>query len=400
MSCFAPQTGTGFLEATLANLDCQAQVIGEGGYQTLSSPGSPLSLVLSLLLALFVAIIGVRFLSGRSLGVDEWISSALKIGIVLALATSWPAFKTSIYDVILKAPSELATSIGRASALPGSDGGLPSRLQAVDNGIMALVAAGSGRLDNASQRPTDAIASPVADNSAFGWGKTLFVSSIIGSFGLLRLGGGLFLALAPLFAGFLLFDGTRFLFFGWVKALIAIALGSLGLAVLLGVQLAIMEPWLSQVLALRTLRIATLSAPFELLALSLSFALVMIGLFALILRIAFASTVIRKVQAFVERTAQNLNQETSIWRPATPEASQALSNRGRAQMIAHSLRQTQRSEGHSGFGSGQRSGEPSRAALVMGDRSTSEIRTLVPLGRTYPAPSRRVSGQSMKRKSA
>jgi type IV secretion system protein VirB6 len=88
------------------------------------------------------------------------------------------------------------------------------------------------------------------------------VSSIIGSFGLLRLAGGLFLALAPLFAGFLLFEATRFLFLGWLRALIAVALGSVGIAIVLGVELAIIEPWLTQVLSLRTARITTLAAPF------------------------------------------------------------------------------------------------------------------------------------------
>ncbi len=398
MSCIAPATGTGFLQATLANLDCQAQTIGEGGYQALSAAGSPLALALSLLLALFVAIIGLRFLMGRPLGVEEWVSSALKVGFVLALAASWPAYKIVVYDLVLKAPAEVAGSIGRASALPGSEGGLAARLQGIDNGIMALVEAGSGRLDLAAARPTDAIAPPVTDNSALGWGKTLFVSSVIGSFGLLRLGGGLFLALAPLFAGFLLFDGTRFLFFGWLKALIAIALGSLGLAIILGVQLAIMEPWLSQVLALRASRIATLSAPFELFALSLSFALVMIGLFALVLRVAFALTVIMKVQAMVERAAMSLQQEASTWRPAMSETSQALNEQSRAQMVAQSLRQTLSLDGQGGGGSTQSNSAPSRAALVMGDRNAPEASASVPLGRTYPAPSRRVSNQALRRK--
>ena len=52
MNCAAPPTGSGFLAATLAHLDCQAQNIGAAGYQALSSPGSPLSLALTALLAI------------------------------------------------------------------------------------------------------------------------------------------------------------------------------------------------------------------------------------------------------------------------------------------------------------------------------------------------------------
>jgi type IV secretion system protein VirB6 len=397
MSCVAPPTGLGFLVATLANLDCQAQTIGGAGYQALASPGSPLSFALTALLSIFVAVVGMRFLTGRPLGIDEWVASALKIGFVLALAASWPAYKTVVYDLVLKGPAEISGSVGRASALPGSNGGLAGRLQGVDNGIMALVVAGSGRLDISSRTPAGAIAPPVADDTGLGWGKTLFVGSIIGSFGLLRLAGGIFLALAPLFAGFLLFEATRFLFFGWLRSLIAIAIGSIGLAILLGVQLAIIEPWLSQVLALRAARVATLSAPFELLALTFAFSLAMLGMFVLSLRIAFASAAVIKVTAVIERAAQGLLNEPAIWQPAVAGAKDNLTERTRAQEIAQSLKQTV-SRGAQTSGSGDGGSFPSRNIAVSNGRSATEAGTQIPLGRSYPAPSRRLSNQALKRK--
>jgi type IV secretion system protein VirB6 len=399
MSCVAPPTGSGFLAATLANLDCQAQTIGEAGYQALASPGSPLSLALTALLTIFVAIIGFRFLTGRPYGVDEWVAAAFKIGFVLALTASWPAYRTVVYDVVLNGPAEISGSIGRASALPGSDGGLAVRLQGVDNGIMALVVAGSGKLDIASRTPTGAVAPPLADDTGLGWGKTLFVSSIIGSFGLLRLAGGIFLALAPLFAGFLLFEATRFLFFGWLRSLIAIAIGSIGLAIVLGVQLAIIEPWLSQVLALRAARVATLSAPFELLALTLAFSLAMLGMFALSLRIAFASSIVTKVQAVIERAAHGFQSETTAWRPALAVANDNLAERTRAQEIAQSLKQTIGRDAQAA-GSSNGGNSPNRSMVVATGRNTSETSPHIPLGRSYPAPSRRVGNPALKRKPA
>lgn len=397
MTCIAPPTGPGFLGSTLANLDCQAQTIGEAGYQALASPGSPLSFALTALLAIFVAIIGLRFLSGRALGVAEWISSALKVGFVLALAASWPAYRTVVYDVVLKGPAEISGSIGRASALPGSAGGLTARLAGVDNGIMALVVAGSGRLDISSRTPEGAVAPPLADDTALGLGKTLFVSSIIGSFAVLRLGGGLFLALAPLFAGFLLFEATRFLFFGWLRSLIAIAIGSLGLAIVLGVELAIIEPWLSQVLALRAARIATLSAPFELLALTLAFSFAMLGVFALALRIGFASAAVTKVQAIIQQAAQGLQNDAAAWRPAPSENQDSLASRTRAQEVAQSVKQSLDRDVRNVGGTGPNSGSPTRAALIGGQRDITEANSHIPLGRSYPTPSRRVSSQALKR---
>ena len=287
----------------------------------------------------------------------------------------------------------------RSSALPGSDGGLAARLQGVDNGIMMLVEAGSGRLDVSSQRPAGAVAPPLADDTALGWGKTLFVSSIIGSFGLLRLAGGLFLALAPLFAGFLLFEATRFLFFGWLRSLIAIAISSLGIAIVLGVELAIIEPWLTQVLSLRAARVATLSAPFELLALTLAFALAMFGMLALAVRISFATAAVTKLEAVIERTAQSLQSDFAV-----PQANPAR-NRGssgdasRAQVVAQSVSQSKRRENGAIISSGS-SALPNRGPMSSGPIARQENNFQTPLGRGYPAASRRVNSQSFKRNPA
>ncbi len=399
MNCAGPPTGSGFLAATLAHLDCQAQNIGEAGYQAVSSPGSPLQLALTALLAIFVALIGLRYLTNRPLGVDEWVSGALKVGFVLALAASWPAYRTAVYDLVLKGPAEISGSIGRASALPGSDGGLVARLQGLDIGIMKLVEAGSGRLDITSRRPKGEIAPPLADDTTLGWGKTLFISSILGSVGLLRLGGGIFLALAPMFAGFMLFQGTRFLFYGWLRALIAIAIGSIGIAIILGVQLALMEPWLAQVLALRAARIATLSAPFELLALTLSFSLSMLGLFIFALRIAYASAAITKVQVVIERAAQSLQQEAAAWRPFAADAPTNQTEQTRAQVIAETMRQSVNLDRQNVSGPDSRGRGPNRAAATANFSFERENKQTIPsLGRSYPAPTRRLGSQSLKRK--
>jgi type IV secretion system protein VirB6 len=400
MSCVGTPTGSGFLAATLANLDCQAQTIGAAGYQSLANAGSPLSLALTVILSVFVAVIGIRFLTGKPLSLAEWVSGILKVGFVLALAGSWPSYRIIAYDIVLKAPAEISSSVGQASALPGSDGGLAGRLQAVDNGILALANAGSGRLDIASRRPADAIAPPLADDTALGWGKTLFVGSIIGSFGLLRLGGGVFLALAPLFAGFLLFEATRFLFFGWLRALIAVAIGSIGQALVLGVQLAVMEPWLSQVLALRTARVATLSAPFELLSLSSAFALILFGMLFLAVRISFASSNHFTMRATMESGSQELVRHTNGTPSKSFGSTDNLGERTRAQEVAQALRQSAQREPVARTATISSMGSAARTEMgSMGREPLTADRT-PPLGRSYPSPSRRVSKHTLNRKPA
>ncbi len=398
MTCAAPATGAGFLSATLAHLDCQAQTIGQAGYQALADPGSPISLALTALLSIFVAVIGIRFLMGRAMGLSDLITDALKVGFVLALSASWPAYRTVVYDVVLKGPAEIAGSIGRASSLPGSGGGLNARLEGVDGGIMALAAAGSGSLDISSQRPEDAAAVPIQDDTALGWGKTLFVGGIIGSFGMLRLSGGLLLALAPLFAGFLLFEATRFLFFGWLRSIIGIALSSLGIAIVLGVELAIIEPWLSQVLALRAAKIATLSAPFEFLALSLAFSVAIFGVIALTMRLSFAADIMPRMQTVIEQKMQNLQGAPASTQSALSGHWESANEQTRAQMLAQSVNQALRTEAVANGSNGITSAM--RTSVMSAARSKQDTPLQVPLGRSYPAASRRVAAQTLKRKSA
>jgi type IV secretion system protein VirB6 len=310
--CAAPITGRGFMAATLDSIDCQAEAIGAFGYQALAAPGSPISLALSSLLTIFFAIIGIRMLMGETPNFGSLMGIALKLGIVLALATSWQAYRVVAYETVIRGPAEIASTISKQAVLPGSDAmDLKSRLQQVDNGIVTFVAMGSGQLDNIteSQRddPIAKVQFPISDGLIQGLGRTVFVSSVIAGQGLSRLLGGIFLALAPLFAGLLLFVGTRDFFWGWVRILIAVSLGSLITALVLAVELAILEPWLFNVLSLRTAKYATPNAAFELLAISLAFGFIMAGGLFIAVRLAFSPAVSGWVVQNFERASHTLS---------------------------------------------------------------------------------------------
>ena len=72
------------------------------------------------------------------------------------------------------------------------------------------------------------------------------------------------LALGPFFFAFLLFDGTRGLFEGWLRVLAGTALGALGTSIALGVELALLEPRLAYLISLRTAGYAIPGAAVEL----------------------------------------------------------------------------------------------------------------------------------------
>ncbi len=291
MACEAVYTGQRFVAQTIAHIDCQAQAIGAYGYGALSDPASAVSIALTGLLVVFVAIFGLRLLMGEQMGSRDVISDVLRIGIVLTLATSWPAWRTVGYDLVMNGPEELASAIGGASDLPGTKADMVSRLQAADDGIVVLTIYGTGRNTGGENR-SDTIGDSfrgiaLADTEGMSNGRIAFLAGILGPLAIIRLGSGLLLALAPLMAGLLLFAGTRDLFFGWLRGLGGLALGGLALTLLLSVELAILEPWLRDAISLREGQLLTPSAPTELSVITFAFLLASFGLLLLIGKIVF-----------------------------------------------------------------------------------------------------------------
>lgn len=291
MSCPAIETGHNFLGAMLTHIDCQAQTIGSYGYGALANPGSPIAAMQLALLTIFVALFGLRLMLGSAPAGKDLVGDFLKLGIVLTIATSWPAWRTLGYDLVLSGPSQIASSVGGASGLPGSGNNLNARLQNADDGIVSITMFGTGRLTGGISNGADLGDSTrgiaLADQSGFAWGRVLFLAGTIGPLAIVRLSAGILLALAPLLAGMLLFAGTRDIFLGWLRALGACALGALVLTLIYGTELAILESWLGDALGQREANALTPSAPTELLVTTLAFSLVSFGALALVVKLMF-----------------------------------------------------------------------------------------------------------------
>lgn len=320
MACPQVITGSEFLERTLAHLDCQAQTIGSFGFQSLAAPGSLASLVLSALLALFIALYAIRLLFGPGDEPRDLVNAALKVGIVLTIAVSWPAWRIVAYDTVLQGPAEVAAAIA-PSTLPDPRAEFAQRLQTIDTGIATLTVVGTGGeadrlVDNTA---TGSFASVALDNgTAFGWARALYLATTIGSLATLRIAGGLLLALAPLFAGLLLFDLTRGIFSGWLRGLALVALGSLALTVLLSVEIAVIEPWLAEVLERRGASIATPTAATELLALVMAFTIAIGGMMYLLGKVTFQQVVAAGRPAFAKIAGQYRQFESPAAAQAEP----------------------------------------------------------------------------------
>lgn len=278
MACEAVRSGARFLAGTLSQLDCQAQSIGSYGYGALADPGSPVALALASLLTVFVALFGLRLLLGRDIAGRDIVLDLLRVAIVLTLATSWPAWRTLGYNLVIAGPGEIFRAIGLAAGLPGSSGDLVSRLQRVDEGLAVLNTLGTGRLGVAS-----------GDWFQLGLARSAFLTGTIVPQALVRLAAGLLLALAPLMAVTLLFGLSRSLFAGWARGLAMVFLASIAVSLVQAAQLAVVEPWLQEALARRAAQAETLDVAIEAQSLMLGFGLVALGLVALMARVAFST---------------------------------------------------------------------------------------------------------------
>lgn len=339
MACPAIITGNQFLLRVLTHIDCQAQVIGSYGYQALGQPGSLASTLMTGLLTLFVAIYGLRLLFGPTPGARDIVFDVLKVGIVLTLAFSWPVFRTLVYDVTLKGPGEIAGVIGGGSAAPG----FAERLQAADNSMVRLTEIGMGRNTGqflSEQGPGANFAgTALQDESSLGLARLSYLSGVIGSLALLRIAAALLLALTPLVAGLLLFSPSRGLAAGWSRGLVLTMAGSLGAALVLWVELSILEPWLADALRVRGLGYATPSAPTELLAITLAFTLVQFAMIWLLARVAFYRGWPTMPDWSWHEPGQGALQDRSL--PASPHGGAQIL---RAERISNSIETTIRRE--------------------------------------------------------
>src|SRR5437763_539074 len=94
--CAAPDASEGVALRLSEYVSCEGRALGENGFQALA--GGPLGTsLLSGLVTIFIALIGYRLILGHTPDMRDGIGWTVRLGIVLALVTSWPAFQTLIY---------------------------------------------------------------------------------------------------------------------------------------------------------------------------------------------------------------------------------------------------------------------------------------------------------------
>ena len=276
-ACLAPGPEDPLVRGLLGVVDCNVRGLVHSGYMAIFQPNSPFAELMTAMLTLYVAFIGYRLLIGRTeLRVSDFAFNAVKLGAVLALATQWDTYQTLVYGFLFDGPQQLAaamlTNVQPDSSIFRGD---------VFNGLQVAFDDLSGfGVGYASHAP--AAASPLLGGA--GLGAMLLNSSasilLLSSLGVLlatKIVLGLLLAVGPIFIALLLFDSTRGVFEGWLRASLAFAVAPLATTLLLGVALTMLEPALLQMEELQKQHIYTLGPVYSVMTLVLVFAGVSAG---------------------------------------------------------------------------------------------------------------------------
>jgi len=250
-ACAASGDAAGYIGSVSRFIDCRAEMLDTSAFGTLSAPGSTLSLLLTGFLTIYVALIGYNLLAGRGFSMRSGTVAMVKIGAVLTLVMSWPAYQTLVYDVVVQGPTQLVAEIGRPAGVPGADGTLTQRLDAADGALQQLAILGPGQIDfsEAQSQPPPPMAG--FDAFALGGSRILFLISALVGIVSVRIVEALMLAVGPYFIALLLFENTKSMFEGWIRVLAGATLGAVGVFLALGLQLLMLEPWLANVLTRR-----------------------------------------------------------------------------------------------------------------------------------------------------
>lgn len=208
----AQAMGTG-VSAALTAVDCIASGVSEQAFNRLFGSEGQLAFALTLLLGLYVAFFGISLMLGRAnLSVRALLPKMMTLGLILTFATSFVAFSTIFYNIFIGGPDQIA------GILTGTDGSATATFaQKLDVVFLAIQEASGDTKDISAFSPPGMM-----------WlGAMLLLLGTVGLLVTARIALALLLAVGPIFVVMALFEGTRGLFTGWLKALVMLALAPL-----------------------------------------------------------------------------------------------------------------------------------------------------------------------------
>ena len=206
------QVGNG-VAAALRGVDCVASEASAAAFGKLFASGGALSVALTAILTIYIAIFGFLLLTGRTnIGVRSLVPRMMTLGLVLTFATSWVAYQSVVWNLFVFAPDWLA---GQLTGTAGS--ATDTFAQKIDVVFIAIQEASGSDQDISAFSPRGMM-----------WlGAMLFMLGTVGLLVTTKIALGILVALGPVFVVMALFNGTRGLFTGWLKGVVMTAIAPL-----------------------------------------------------------------------------------------------------------------------------------------------------------------------------
>lgn len=206
--------------AALRAVDCMANETASGAFARLFGAQGALLPVLTIALTIYVALFAFALITGRSrLGISMLTPRMVTVGVVLTFATSWIAWQQVVWNLTVAAPDEIA------SVILGTRGS--ASLLFADRVDLLLTAIGDA--SQAASGPGGASQAGAFSPAGAMWlGAMLLMLGTLGVLVTSRIALGVMLAVGPVFVVLALFERTRGLTAGWLRALVLCALTPLG----------------------------------------------------------------------------------------------------------------------------------------------------------------------------
>ena len=220
------QNASDGVAAALSAVDCMAGNATQGAFERLFGTTGVLLPALTLLLTLYIAVFALGLLTGRTrLGVAALTPRMLMIGVVLTFATSWVAYQSVLWNLVVGAPDQVA------SVVMGAKGEATHLFaQRIDILFQAIADAAEAANQQQAGAGNAATAAGSAASGTFAPASLVWLAAVLlllGTVGVLvtaRIVLAVLLAIGPVFIVLALLRGTRGLAAGWLRALVLVAL--------------------------------------------------------------------------------------------------------------------------------------------------------------------------------
>ena len=224
----------------LQKVDCLANEATSISFGRLFGEQGAFHNALTILLTLYVALLAVNLLTGRSaLRLSVLTPKMMTLGLTLTFVTSWIAYQSVVWNLAVGAPDEIA------SVLVGTKGSATGMFaQRLDLFFTAISDAATAI--PAPATPTLTLASP---SNILSLASLILLLGTVGVLVVCRLVLAALLILGPVFIVLALFDHTRGLFEGWLKCVTTFALVPLLTVVIGSGALMAMDPMIADIAA-------------------------------------------------------------------------------------------------------------------------------------------------------